>query len=317
MEFRQILFATSTALTLTLQLLSVPSLPANDAGPVVAVVERKIFTREDLDFWAFELRLGRPAEAERPLEAYHQAVLERAIDLFLLSGWAGMTLEQPTDDMLDAEYRGAIRVLEKYAGGPGRLRDALRDEGIDDQRFRLWLREREGQRILAQQAIANHADLGGASPSDGELTDSERIRIAHIFLPARRTEDQGTHERILRIRRDIERGVPFAEAARLYSEDRATSAEGGDLGWFRRGELSELLWNAAMETPRGAVSSPVRTPGGFHLITVLDFETPQHRQWRDRMREAERRQLTRLREESDIRLADGFTLREVEPTGGD
>jgi parvulin-like peptidyl-prolyl isomerase len=60
-------------------------------------------------------------------------------------------------------------------------------------------------------------------------------------------------------------GADFLAIAREVSED--TSRErGGDMGWLGRGRLSPAYEQAAFGMNVGAISEPVETEFGFHLI---------------------------------------------------
>jgi peptidyl-prolyl cis-trans isomerase C len=46
--------------------------------------------------------------------------------------------------------------------------------------------------------------------------------------------------------------------------------QGGDLGWFGRGQMVREFENATFDGKKGAVVGPVRTEFGYHLIKILD-----------------------------------------------
>jgi peptidyl-prolyl cis-trans isomerase D len=70
------------------------------------------------------------------------------------------------------------------------------------------------------------------------------------------------------LRREILEGAPFAEVARRESADSQSAAKGGDLGEFRRGSFDPAFEKAAWSLKIGAVSEPVLTPFGYHLIQI-------------------------------------------------
>jgi hypothetical protein len=70
------------------------------------------------------------------------------------------------------------------------------------------------------------------------------------------------------LRREILSGVPFEVVARRESADSPTAVRGGDLGEFGRGTMIEPFERAAFSLPVGAVSEPVLTQYGYHLIRV-------------------------------------------------
>jgi peptidyl-prolyl cis-trans isomerase SurA len=63
-------------------------------------------------------------------------------------------------------------------------------------------------------------------------------------------------------------GADFQVLARRFSEDPGSAANGGSLGWQRRGVFVPEFERVAFSIPRGAISEPVETPFGFHIIQV-------------------------------------------------
>jgi peptidyl-prolyl cis-trans isomerase SurA len=63
-------------------------------------------------------------------------------------------------------------------------------------------------------------------------------------------------------------GRDFAELATAYSDDVGTASFGGDLGWFRRGQMVREFEEVAFAVPAGRVSRVVETVFGFHIIKV-------------------------------------------------
>lgn len=73
---------------------------------------------------------------------------------------------------------------------------------------------------------------------------------------------------------ELEAGADFAELAQARSIGPSSSA-GGDLGYFRRGEMVPEFAEAAFSMEVGDISEPVRTPFGWHVIKVEDRRTAQ------------------------------------------
>lgn len=71
------------------------------------------------------------------------------------------------------------------------------------------------------------------------------------------------------IKKEIDNGGDFEYYARAYSLC-PSGRNGGDLGYFGRGQMVREFEKAAFETPVGQVSKPVYTQFGWHLIKVLD-----------------------------------------------
>ena len=85
-----------------------------------------------------------------------------------------------------------------------------------------------------------------------------------------RTKAEARREvyRVLRLARA--KGADFAELARTYS-DGPSKNRGGDLGFFRRGDMVESLNDYAFEKPIGSVGV-VETDFGYHIIEVQEKE---------------------------------------------
>jgi len=108
-----------------------------------------------------------------------------------------------------------------------------------------------------------------------KLTDvrylPDSVRARHILIqPSRRTQNiqraQRTADSLLQ---EVKQGADFAELAGQYSDDQGTAAEGGNLGWIKRGEMVESITDTAFFSQTGAVKM-VQSQYGFHILEVLE-----------------------------------------------
>ncbi len=99
----------------------------------------------------------------------------------------------------------------------------------------------------------------------------ERIRAHHILVLA--DEDAAAdvvtaaEKKINTLYDRVVGGEDFALVARSASEG-PSAPLGGDLGWFGRGDMVPSFEEAAFATAQGAVSKPIRSRYGFHIIKV-------------------------------------------------
>lgn len=104
-----------------------------------------------------------------------------------------------------------------------------------------------------------------------EFSRSEQIRARHILIRVDDDLPEAEAERkIGDIKAEIEAGGDFAEIAGRESADEASAANGGDLGYFGRGQMVPAFETAAFDAAPGTLVGPIRTPFGFHLIEVID-----------------------------------------------
>lgn len=77
-------------------------------------------------------------------------------------------------------------------------------------------------------------------------------------------------ERIRNLRTEIAGGADFAEVAKRESSDTMSAPKGGDLGEWTRGAMDPAFDKAAFSLPLKALSEPVLTQAGYHLIEVSE-----------------------------------------------
>ncbi|MEA2489369.1 MAG: peptidyl-prolyl cis-trans isomerase [Acidobacteriota bacterium] len=147
--------------------------------------------------------------------------------------------------------------------------DAARESAL----FDLYVRDVVAEDIINEDAIRKFYDEHKA-----QFTVPEKVHVRHILItPREKMANPRNREQAMELMSKIMtelhpyRGQPgfsarFAEAARKYSEDTGTAAQGGDLGLAEKGlydpKFDEVAWNL---TP-GMMSGIVETQFGMHLI---------------------------------------------------
>ncbi|TVP43185.1 MAG: hypothetical protein EA350_14130 [Gemmatimonadales bacterium] len=212
----------------------------------------------------------------------------------LLQAAARDTMIVVPDDRVETALRGAWEDEIRRWGSETALREELdRSQGLSLAQYRSRLREDIRRQILIQTFIqSQRRQARPIAVSDAEVDaffESQRAALSR--RPATMTFHQvfvqpspgdsamaaarAEIERILGLLRD---GDDFESLARQYSADEGSRAQGGDLGWYRRGDnLVREFEDAAFGAREGMVVGPVMTQFGAHLIRV------------ERVRGAERR----------------------------
>ncbi len=106
----------------------------------------------------------------------------------------------------------------------------------------------------------------------------EEVHARHILVKIESNDDEQTRkqklEKIKKLKKMIEDGTDFAEIAKKES-DCPSRSKGGDLGYFRRGQMVKPFEDAAFTCKVGDITGPVETRFGYHLIQVLDHKESQ------------------------------------------
>jgi peptidyl-prolyl cis-trans isomerase SurA len=127
-----------------------------------------------------------------------------------------------------------------------------------------------------------------------EFAAEEQVRIRHLFLAfpsgAGASEEAKVKAEGEKILARLAAGEDFAEVARQRS-DGPGKAEGGDLGFVKKGALKAELDKAAFALAAGQVSGLVRTPSGYHILKAEDRRTGGAKPF-DEVKEAIRDRLT-------------------------
>jgi parvulin-like peptidyl-prolyl isomerase len=104
------------------------------------------------------------------------------------------------------------------------------------------------------------------------------VRARHIMfqLPVQATPAQvdSVRARLEAIRQRAAGGEDFAALARQFSQDPGSARSGGDLGYFRRGDMVAPFEAAALALEPGEISEVVTTPMGLHIIRLEDRRVP-------------------------------------------
>ncbi|HEU4476182.1 MAG TPA: peptidylprolyl isomerase, partial [Methyloceanibacter sp.] len=175
------------------------------------------------------------------------------------------------------------------------LRDAFFDAKISDA-----VTEAEAKKIFDEKI--------------GQLKPEQEIRARHILV-ASEAEAKEIAER-------LKKGEDFAALAKEESKD--SGAEGGDLGFFTRGQMLKPFEDAAFALDVGAISEPVQTQFGWHIIKVEEKRDQQLPSF-DQVKTAIMSQLvqqraqevvTGLRDAAAIEVVDPELKKSMEPAQG-
>lgn len=113
-------------------------------------------------------------------------------------------------------------------------------------------------------------DYFNAHKEDYTIKERAALNIVMIEKKPSPADWEAGYNRAKDIYDSIKAGADFEEMAKKYSED-GTAAQGGDLGWFPKGQMVEEFDKKVFNMKEGEVSEPIRTQFGWHIIKNYGF----------------------------------------------
>ncbi len=142
--------------------------------------------------------------------------------------------------------------------------------------------------VIVDSYIASKSKPEAGYPTEAEVAAAyeanksrfmtpRRYRLAQIFIAVPEGADRDAQEAAEKRVRDLARQArsgksDFAELARRNSDEKTSAAKGGEMDWLTEDRLLPQVRAAVAGLAKGEVSEPVRVPGGWHMLRLLDTE---------------------------------------------
>jgi peptidyl-prolyl cis-trans isomerase SurA len=134
-----------------------------------------------------------------------------------------------------------------------------------------------------------------------ERTMVDQLHVRHILMrPNEILDDAAVQQKARGIRTQILNGDDFATIAKSVSEDNASRADGGDLGWLSPGDTVPEFEQTIANLPLGELSEPIKSRFGWHLVEVL--ERRSHDTTDEKKRETCARQIRQAKAQEEREL---------------
>ena len=280
-------------LALAVVMVAAFSIPAQEEvyDRIVAVVERDVIMQSEVDEYAQlqMLQSGTNPETISPeqRQALRCSVLRDMIDERVLVAKAEQDSIQVEPQQVEDALKNQMETLKARFPTDQAYREQLRKEGTTERELRNRLRtqvyryllrdkltQQLGQKITVtfnevERLYEQHRDSLPVVPAS--------VSFLHITRLARPGDSSlaSARLRIAEARRRLAAGESFESVARTLSQDAGSASAGGDVGFFGRGVMVPEFESAAFSLDSGAISAPVLTQYGLHLIQNLGFEGEQ------------------------------------------
>lgn len=244
---------------------------------VIARVNGEAIGRSDFEkaIKNLEGRAGGPVPTEQRDRVY-RSVLDQLIAYRLLTQETKARNVAVPDTDVDARLADIRKqfpsedVFKQMLTKQNMTVEQLREDARADMRVALMLKSEVAEKVSVQPKDV--ADFYQQNPD--KFQQSERVRASHILVRVPENADekakQTARAKADDLLKQVKAGGDFAALAKQHSEDPGSGANGGDLGYFMKGQMVGAFERAAFTLKPGEVSDLVETPFGFHIIKMGD-----------------------------------------------
>lgn len=173
---------------------------------------------------------------------------------------------------------GVQEVMKRYNFTAEQLAQAVANEGLSLSDYREQMRKQLGRYQLMREKVSKLVKVSEAdirSEYDRMARDEGKeieVHVRHIVVSVSDKATPAEVDKAFVTANEIaiearQPGVDFAELAKKRSQG-SSAADGGDLGFFRRGAMVPAFEKLAFSLKPGEVSDPVRTAVGWHVLKL-------------------------------------------------
>ncbi len=245
---------------------------------IIAKIDNQILLKSELDL-AYIQALS--TQQEFKSEVTICKVLEQLMTNKLLLAKAEIDSIQMEDKMVDAQLDrrmeyfisqiGSKEKLEKqYGKSVKKLKDEMRKQ-VKEQLLVQKMQETITAKVKVTPAEVRK--FYGSIPKDSLPFFSKELEVGQIvkYPKVSKVQKIVVRDRLNEIRKQIvDNGKDFAEIAAEVSEDPLSARDGGNLGFFKQGELVPEYEAAALKLKPGETSPVVESQFGFHIIQLIE-----------------------------------------------
>jgi len=262
-------------------LLAFPSTAAaaKEATANIAEVNGTVISKSDFDQEMNNVRerMARSGQtvSEEQLASFQDNVLDSLINRELLiqeSKKTGITVdEQVVTEKIDS--------IKSRFSKDSDFKNALEQMHLSEETLKAQIRKDLVINKLVESNVASKISVSEEEIKafyDGHpraFVEPEQVKASHILIKVDAKADEAAKadakKKIEELQKRIEKGEDFSALA-TESSQCPSSAKGGDLGFFKRGQMVKPFEDAAFALKSGELSDIVETRFGYHIIKVVD-----------------------------------------------
>jgi len=242
----------------------------------IAVVNGTVITRSEFDR-AVGFARQRALQTGQPLDdaQLKEGILKQLVGSELLyqeSKKEGISVDQKTVDERLEQWKKRFPNEEEY-------KKALSNSNLsvsqmkEDIKRGMTIEKLIVTRFVDKTTVPEKEIKAYYDSNSNLFKQPEQVRASHILIKvepnAKESEKEDALKKIKEVQEKQKKGDDFAKLAKEYSQG-PSNAKGGDLGYFKRGQMVPAFEEVAFKLKPGEVSDIVNTRFGYHLIKVVD-----------------------------------------------
>ena len=240
----------------------------------VALVDDDIIMKSEIDerVATVKARLQQQKTPLPPEDVLEHQVLERMIT-------ESIELQMAKKAGIRVDDNQVNDTLEKIANQnhmtPDEFRKNVISEGITWPSLREQIRNELIIGQLRQHKVGSRIHISDQDVDNflnsevGKTNLAPDYRLGHILIAIPPNGDvKAAEAKAMMVYNKLKKGADFAQMAAEYSDDEQ-ALKGGDLGWRKAAQLPTMFANTVLNMKVGQISTPIRSPSGFHIIKVL------------------------------------------------
>jgi parvulin-like peptidyl-prolyl isomerase len=140
--------------------------------------------------------------------------------------------------------------------------------------------ERLRDNAIAQTYLQSVSKPPDSYPSDAELQAAYDANKAQLIVPRQfdlaqiYIKDPKGSDASTAAKAQVKLDADFAAIASADSDDPASAAKGGQLGWLAETRIQPEIRSQLGTLSKGTVSQPIRLDDGWHILKVVDVKEP-------------------------------------------
>lgn len=251
---------------------------ATSPGDPVAKIGATIITRKELDR-AFTVLVSQnrvqPGSTPEALKEAEKAALDQLIFAELI--YQQGLLSPPAD--LDKQIEFKMAQNKSKFASPAEFEAALQSSGISEQdlaeisRKDIVISSYIESKIVPSITVTDEEAKAFYAENKAQIGEEPQVKASHILIgvdaAATPEEKAKAKEKAEAILKELKEGKDFAAAA-LADSSCPSKDQGGDLGFFGKGQMVPEFEQAAFSMKPGEMSDVVETQFGYHIIKLTD-----------------------------------------------